>query len=95
MAYSSVLLHMLIYIGGNKLLTTNLYNIINAIRSSSLSILVINHLWNLCRCLSQIHHGGVGGKLRHLGTHIILLHIHSKYVGSIIQVIFFRTVCIQ
>ena len=20
----------------------------------------VDHLWNLCRCLSQIHHGGVG-----------------------------------
>ena len=82
MAYSSVLFSCLCLDGlekdGTKLLTTNLYGIINAIRSFSLSVKV-SHLWNHCRSLSKIDYGGVG-KLRHIGTHIILVHIHSNYM---------------
>ena len=82
--------------GGNKLLTNNPYNLISAIRSSSLSILVY---WSFVEFLSTSESDPSWWRWlkaqTYPGTHIILLHIHSKYVDSILLDIFLRILLIQ
>ena len=60
-----------------------------------LRYLSYNHLWNLCRRLSQIHHGGVDSQTYRDAHHLASHSQQVQYVDFIIQDIFLRTVLIQ